>query len=140
MIRTILIGVVLAFIMGGCGNDAGKPQKGADASLRVKHVVDGSQGLYVEGSVWHLRVVDASGDAVLDRKLTDDSVTVGLGEGRYTLESEEFPCDGNCSHLDPAAERCSTEFAVEPRQQLAATVTLKPAHGCTIAIPKSART
>jgi hypothetical protein len=140
MIRTILIGVVLVCVLGGCGNDAGKPQKGADASLRVKHVVDGSQGMYVEGSVWHLRVVDASGDAVLDRKLTDDSVTVGLGEGRYTLESEEFPCDGNCGHLDPAADRCSTGVAVESRQQLAATVTLEPAHGCTIAVLESART
>jgi hypothetical protein len=140
MIRTILIGVVLVCVLGGCGNDAGKPQKGADASLRVKHVVDGSQGMYVEGSVWHLRVVDASGDAVLDRKLTDDSVTVGLGEGRYTLESEEFPCDGNCGHLDPAADRCSTEVAVESRQQLAATVTLEPAHGCTIAVLEPART
>jgi hypothetical protein len=45
MIRTTLIGVVLAFVLGGCGNDPGKPQKGADASLRVKHIVDGSQGL-----------------------------------------------------------------------------------------------
>jgi hypothetical protein len=140
MIRTILIGVVLAFVLGGCGNDAGKPQKDGDASLRVKHVVDGSQGLYIEGSVWHLRVVDASGDAVLDRKLTDDSVTVGLGEGRYTLESEELPCDGNCGHLDPAADRCSTGVAVESRQHLAATVTLEPAHGCSIAVLTSART
>jgi hypothetical protein len=140
MIRTILIGVVLAFVLGGCGNDAGKPQKDGDASLRVKHVVDGSQGLYVEGSVWHLRVVDASGDAVLDRKLTEDSLTVGLREGRYTLESEELPCDGNCGHLDPAADRCSTELAVESRQRLAATVTLRPAHGCSIAVPTSART
>jgi hypothetical protein len=140
MIRTILIGVVLAFVLGGCGNDAGKRQKDGDASLRVKHVVDGSQGLYIEGSEWHLRVVDASGDAVLDRKLTDDSVTVGLGEGRYTLESEELPCVGNCGHLDPAADRCSTEVAVESRQHLAATVTLKPAHGCSIAFLTSART
>jgi hypothetical protein len=30
-------------------------------------------------------------------------------------------------HLDPAADRCSTEVAVESRQQLAATVTLKHA-------------
>ena len=140
MIRTIVIGVVLAFVLGGCGSDAGKPHKDADASLRVKHVVDGSQGMYVEGSVWHLRVVDASGDAVLDRKLTDESVTVGLGEGRYTIESEELPCDGNCSHLDPAADRCSTGLAVEPRQQLAATVMLEPAHGCKIAVLESART
>src|SRR4029453_15596521 len=34
MARRPLIGVVLAFALGGCGNDPAKPQKGADASLR----------------------------------------------------------------------------------------------------------
>lgn len=135
MTRAFLIGAVLALIVAGCGKKSAdaKPEPGAGASLRVKHVVDGSQGLYAEGSVWHLRVVDASGEAVLDRKLTDESATVDLGAGRYTLESEEFPCDGNCGHLDPAADRCSEAFAVEPGGPLRATVTLKRGHGCTVA-------
>jgi hypothetical protein len=139
MIRAFLIGAVLAFVVAGCGNYAGKPQKGADAALRVKHVVDGTQGLYVEGSVWHVRVVDSNGDAVLDRKLADDSVVVSLQPGRYELQSEEFPCDGNCSNLDPATDRCSEELTVQSGQQ-AATVTLKPGHGCSIAVLKSVRT
>src|SRR5262245_42547602 len=99
MTRTLLTAALLASLAGGCGNDSGGPAESADASLRVQHVVDGSHGLYIEGSVWHLRVVDASGAAVLDRKLLGDDVTVDLGEGRYTLESEEFPCNGNCGHV-----------------------------------------
>jgi hypothetical protein len=139
MIRVLLIGAVLAFVVGGCGNDTGKPQKGADAALRVKHVVDGSQGLYVEGSLWHVRVVDSDGSAVLDQKLADDSVSVSLQPGRYELQSEELPCDGNCSNLDPAADRCSEELTVRSGRQ-AATVTLKPGHGCSIAVLESPRT
>ena len=124
---------------GGCGNDAHKPQNGADAALRVKHVVDGSQGLYVEGSVWHVRVVDSDGNTVLEKKLADDSVSVSLEPGRYELQSEEFPCDGNCSNLDPATDGCSEELTAQSGQELAATVTLRPAHGCSIAVLKSAR-
>jgi hypothetical protein len=132
MIRVIVIGALLAFL-AGCGNEAGSPQQGgAEASLLVKHVVDGSAGLYMEGSVWHIRVADDSGDAVLDRKLMDDRVAVRLDPGRYTIDSEELPCDGTCSHLDPAPDRCSSEVEVKSGQQAKATVTLKPGKGCTI--------
>ena len=132
MIRVIVIGALLA-LLAGCGNEAGSPQQGgAEASLLVKHVVDGSAGLYMEGSVWHVRVADESGEAVLDRKLMDDRVPIRLEAGRYTIDSEELPCDGTCSNLDPATDRCSTEFEMEAGQQSAATVTLRPGKGCTI--------
>ncbi len=78
--------------------------------------------------------------AVLDEKLADDSVSVRLGTGGYRLESEELPCDGNRSNLDPANDGCSEELTVQFGQELAATVTLKPGHGCSIAVLKSART
>jgi len=84
----------------------------------------------MEGSIWHLRVLDSRGDAVLDRRLVDNSVSVRLHEGRYRLESEELPCDGNCSHLDPATDGCSTEFDVQAGASLTGKVTLEPAEGC----------
>jgi len=139
MTRVIVIGALLAVLAGGCGGGGDrKAEPGGSAALRVKHVVDGSQGLYVEGSIWHVRVLDSGGSAVLDEKLADDSVSVSLATGDYELESEELPCDGNCSTLDPPADRCSQELTVEAGQELAATVTLKPSHGCSIAILKSA--
>jgi hypothetical protein len=139
MTRALVIGVALALLVGGCGGGGDKKAEpsGGAGSLRVKHVVDGSQGLYAEGSIWHVRVVDSNGSAVLDKKLADDSVSVSLDAGTYTLESEELPCDGNCSNLDPPADRCSQELTVDAGQELAATITLKPGHGCTIAVLKS---
>jgi hypothetical protein len=137
MTRTFLTAAALGLLLAGCGgggNEKGEP--GGDASLRVKHVVAGPP-YYTEGSIWHVRVVDSNGSEVLDEKLSDDGVAVKLGAGRYRLESEELPCDGNCSNLDPAADGCSEELVVQPGQQLAATVKVKPSHGCSISVLKS---
>jgi hypothetical protein len=139
MIRVIAIGATLALLAGGCGGGGTSPESGADGSLRVKHVLKGPP-YYIEGSIWHVRVVDSDGSAVLDKKVANDSVSVSLGPGTYELESEELPCDGNCSNLDPPADRCSEKLTVESGQQLAATVTLRPSKGCSIAVLKSART
>ncbi len=140
MIRVFLIGAVLALLVSGCAEESKvlAPDRGGNASLRVKHVVDGPP-LYIEGSIWHVRVVGSDG-TVLDRKLADASVSVSLEPGRYELESEEFPCNGNCNHLTPGTDRCSTELTVERGQELAATVKLRPSRGCSIAVLKSART
>jgi hypothetical protein len=141
MIRLFLIGTVLALLVSGCGKESKvlAPEHRGSASLRVKHVVTGPP-LYVEGSIWHVRVVGSDGNTALDRKLADDSVSVSLKPGRYELESEEFPCNGNCNDLTPATDRCTTELTVERGQELAATVELRPAIGCSIAVVKSART
>jgi hypothetical protein len=139
MIRVFLIGAVLVLFASACGNGNTREQPGGGASLGVKHVVDGPP-LYVEGSIWHVRVVGSDGNTVLDRKLADASVSVSLEPGRYELESEEFPCNGNCNHLTPGTDGCSTELTVERGQELAATVKLRPSRGCSIAVLKSART
>jgi hypothetical protein len=137
MTRTLGICIALAMLVGGCGsgNDQ-KAEPGGSASLRVKHAVKGPP-YFVEGSIWHVRVVDSNGAAVLDKKLSNDSVSVSLGAGTYKLESEELPCDGNCSYLDPPTDGCSQELTVAAGQELAATVTLKPSRGCSIAVLKS---
>ena len=138
MIRVLAIGATLALLAGGCGEGSDtKLEPGGAAALRVKHVVDGSQGLYVEGSIWHVRVVDSGGSVVLDKKLPGGSVSASLGAGAYTLTSEELPCDGNCSNLDPPADRCSEALTAEAGQVLAATVTVQPGHGCSIAVLES---
>jgi hypothetical protein len=141
VIRTILIAATMALALGGCSDKTNGPAQGGSASLRVKHVLDRSaRPVYMEGAVWHVRVVDSDGAAVLDRRLLDNSISLRLERGRYRLESEELPCDGNCDHLDPPADRCATDFEVEPGQDLAATVTLRPLHGCEIALLETAGT
>jgi hypothetical protein len=140
MIRAIVIGALLALAVSGCGDKANDSGPSGGASLRVKHVLDRSaRPVYIEGTVWHVRIVDSDGAAVLDRRLLDDSISLRLEQGRYRLESEELPCDGNCSNLDPPADTCKTDFQVESDQDLAATVTLRPLHGCKIAFLTTGR-
>jgi len=129
-----LIGIGLFLLVTACGVKANEPAAPADASLRVKHVLDPrAEGLYVEGSIWHVRVFDSRGHQIVDRKVTGDSVSLPLAEGRYDLWSEELPCDGNCSRLDPGTDSCSMKFDVAVGQKLRAIVALNPSKGCTIA-------
>jgi hypothetical protein len=129
-----LIGIGLVLLVTACGAKANEPTSAADASLRVKRVLDPkAEGVYVEGSVWHVRVFDSRGHQIVDRKLTNDSVSLLLAEGRYGLWSEELPCDGNCSRLDPGTDSCSIKFDVGVGEKLNAIVALNPSKGCTIA-------
>ena len=134
MARALVISAVLALTLSGCGGASNEGSRSTEkARLTVEHILDQSSGvLYVEGSVWHLRVLDSDGVPVADRQLIDEDATVALEPGRYRLESEEFPCDGNCGTLDPGIDGCSTEFGAEPGATLSATVTLRPSEGCVI--------
>ena len=130
----VLIGIGLVLVLTACGGKADEPAAPADASLRVKHVLDPkAESLYVEGSVWHVRMFDSRGNQIVDRELTKNSVSLSLAEGSYELWSEELPCDGNCSVLDPGTDSCSTKFNVAVGDKLTATVALNPSKGCTIA-------
>jgi len=134
MKRALVIGAVSALLLSGCGSQAREPaSEGADASLRLSHVLDPSAtSLYIEGSIWHVRVLDSDGHALVDRQVKGERTKVSLAPGSYRFVSEELPCDGNCGHLDPPMDRCSGEFSAEPGDELAATVTLRPSQGCTI--------
>jgi hypothetical protein len=103
-----------------------------DASLQVQHVLDPSAGVYVEGSIWHLRVVSSTGDGVLDTDLKNDHVSLQIAPGRYRLESYERPCDGNCGLLDPPTDACTGSVTAKAGAMVTVRVTLKPARGCTI--------
>jgi hypothetical protein len=132
--RGFAISLVLVLGLSGCGSSsAGGRSSKTKAALTVEHVLDRSTGiLYIEGSIWHLRLVASEGAVMVDQKLADETVALELVPGRYRLESEELPCDGNCGTLDPGRDGCSTEFEVQPRTTLAATVTLRPTQGCAI--------
>jgi hypothetical protein len=131
-----LAAIGLVLLLTACGGKADRPAAAPEpqASLRVSHVLDPhAKALYMEGSIWHVRVLDVNGKAVLDRKTPEDSVSVRLAAGRYRIESEELPCDGTCSHLDPAMDSCSSELDLHTGDALAGKVILTPARGCTIA-------
>jgi hypothetical protein len=130
----LVIGAVSALLLGGCGGQARDPEsRGPDAALRLTHVLDPTATAhYVEGSIWHVRVLDSNGRAVVDRQVQGERTALNLAPGSYRFVSEELPCDGNCGHLDPPMDRCSEEFSAEPGKKLAAKVTLRPSQGCSI--------
>jgi hypothetical protein len=133
--RTAALISLLAIGLSGCGGSSGfgsEVSPDAKAKLTVEHVLDLSSARYIDGSVWHLRVLDSEGAAILDRKLLDNRAALALEPGRYRLESEEFPCPGNCGNLDVATDGCSTQFEATPGEILEATVTLRPTEGCEI--------
>jgi hypothetical protein len=147
MSRSVLLIVPLALALSACGSSAGStgsaaasntgstinPGSAGKTPLHVRHVFDPRwPPVYVEGTVWHVRVVDSRGSPVADRQLLKESTSVRLPPGRYRLESEELPCDGNCHYLDSPMDFCSADFVAEPGTELAATVTVRPAHGCAI--------
>lgn len=131
----IVLAAMLGFGVSACGGAETVPHSNkGGASLRVVHVVDPSGGLYVEGSIWHLRIVDSAEDEVLDGNPKGDRASLELERGRYRLESYERPCDGTCSHLDPPVDACSRELTAERGKTVAIRITVRPAKGCTIAV------
>jgi hypothetical protein len=126
---------------------AGSAFGGSEASRGSIHVslrlVPGAP-VYIEGSIWHLRVrrFDRGGQ-VYDQGLPLTATTLYLPRGTYLLLSSQFPCDGNCGHLDPETDRCSIPFAIARGRRIAAVVHLRASAGCSVTVdntPATART
>src|SRR5262245_65491047 len=110
MLGRIALVVSIALALSACGSARPRsakrtpPSNGTvakgESSLRVRHVIDPhSPPVYIEGAVWHVRVLDSNGAAVIDRQLFDRQTSVRLRPGEYRLESEELPCSVNCDRL-----------------------------------------
>ena len=117
---------------------------GSRGSIHVTlRLVPGS-AVYIEGAIWHLRVRRyGSSVQVVDRRRTQPDATLRLPAGSYLLLSSQFPCDGNCGHLDPETDRCGIPFVVFGRSRIAAVVHLRAGMGCRVSVdntPATART
>ena len=125
--------------LAGLGSSAGH------GSIHVTlRVVPGSP-VYIEGAIWRLRVrTYRHPRGVVDRRIIEPGgVTLSLPSGAYMLLSSQFPCDGNCGHLDPETDRCGIPFVVAGGSRIAAVVHLRPGTGCRVAVdntPATART
>src|SRR5437764_10751945 len=111
---------------------------GSEASRGSIHVslrlVPGAP-VYIEGSIWHLRVRRfRGGKQVFDRRLIRTAATLSLTPGSYLLLSSQLPCDGNCGHLDPETDRCSIPFAIAGGRRIAAVVHLRAGAGCSVTV------
>jgi D-alanyl-D-alanine dipeptidase len=104
--------------------------------LDFRRVLDLSRGPYIEGSVAFLRVRDAAGRVVLDESSgrVRWRVRRRLPAGRYRLTSFERPCSGNCSVLDPPAERCSRRITIIAHGRTGVRATVRPGRGCRLRV------
>jgi hypothetical protein len=98
-------------------------------------------GFYVEGSVGFVEVSRPGSETVtrLERQIEgDESVSLVLPPGSYSLTSWQRPCDGNCQDgFDPPVDGCEASVTLDPGQTAMADVTVKPDSGCQIRIRRS---
>jgi hypothetical protein len=140
----VLVVALLSLAVAACGETAGPsatPDEGA-LSLRVRQLYDISEGVYVEGAYSYVRVEDASGNTIVEKRLGDgrqldddtlvSATTLRLDPGTYRLVAYQRPCEGNCSMLDPPTDRCAREITVGPDGPPAVTIDARPAEPCTI--------
>jgi hypothetical protein len=90
--------------------------------------------MYTEGSLSYIRLEGTHGVAV-ERQLDESNHSeFHFKPGHYRLSSWQRPCSGNCSHLDPPTERCSTTFDATAETPLHATIRVRPSEGCRIIV------
>jgi hypothetical protein len=117
---------------------AGAGPAAQHGTLKLSARVDGSHGLYVEGSVSYLHV--KRGDRVVARRSGSGPIRARLKPraGLYRVVSYQRPCDGNCSMLDPPTDRCSKRVRVYAGESSSARVVTQPGSGCTIRVREPA--
>ena len=131
---------LICLLAPACGTvsaeTGGEPR--AVATVEV-HQTLGDGPMYIEGSVPHVRIVDAEGAVLIDRdlpqwRLDEPLLTETLPAGTYRILTHQRPCEGNCAHLDPPTDRCETTFRAAAGQRVQLEIRLKAGQGCTIIV------
>jgi zinc D-Ala-D-Ala dipeptidase len=106
----------------------------APGTLDYRESTNTSHGVYVEGSISFVRVRDRSGELVVRRRTAKPRFRMlrRLPPGRYRVISYQRPCDGNCSLLDPPADRCTRRVRILSGGRTEVRVTVRPGRGCTM--------
>jgi hypothetical protein len=132
-----LSALVAALAVAGCGQETNPPGSSPPPSkLSVRQVLDMSGGLYVEGSLGYVRLVDENGSTVFEKQLDPEKPKLSrdLPAGEYVLQSWQRPCDGNCGYLDPPTDRCDSNVSLPENGEARVTITLHPGKGCDIRV------
>jgi hypothetical protein len=125
--RRPLVVAAIALLTAACGASSAADQ--ASGTLKVTQHINGH--LYVEGSVGYVKIVKG-GKTIFEGRI-GDGVSKELSPGTYQLDSYQNLCIGNCGHLGPPIDKCSTTIAVNSDQTTSAAVELTPeSNSCTI--------
>jgi hypothetical protein len=144
--RSFLAIALLSIVVAACGGtETVRPadtQPPGSVTVRVEQLYDMSKGMYVEGAFSYVRIEDANGNELVEKRLDDSeqaddlvptsTTTLGLDPGTYRLVSYQRPCDGNCGYLDPPTDKCSREIVVDSGGPMTVTIRVQPGEGCTI--------
>ena len=132
--RVALIAVAAAAAVPVSPAEAAGPR----GTLNVDQRFDYSGGPYIEGSISHLRV-RRDGRVVAKRSRAGGvSLSRRLRPGLYRVGSFQRPCSGNCSMLDPPAERCSRHVHVFAGETSTVRVLTRPGRGCRVSVREPA--
>ncbi len=92
--------------------------------------------MYTEGSQSYLKVAAATGGSDTTEYVVMNPeqpvYSKPLAPGRYTITSWQRPCDGSCSNLDPATDRCHSTISVPSSGPKFLSIVLRPGRGCRI--------
>lgn len=119
------------------GTASGAAERSATLVVRQQY----QDGFYVEGSVGFVEVSRPGSETVTrhERQVEgDESVSLVLLPGSYSLTSWQRPCDGNCQDgFDPPVDGCEASVTLDSGQTLKADVTVTPNSGCQIRIRRN---
>lgn len=132
----LVLALSVALASSGCGEAETQQAPPTSATLSVQQVLDTSGALYIEGSLGYLRLVDAGGSTVFEKRLDPEKLAVSreVPAGEYVLQSWQRPCDGNCGYLDPPTDRCDATLTLAPDSDVHVMITLRPANGCEMTV------
>jgi D-alanyl-D-alanine dipeptidase len=132
--RVALIAVLVAAAVPASPGEAAAPR----GTLKVDQRFDYSGGPYVEGSISYLRV-RKGGRVVAERSRAGGvSLSRRLRPGLYRVGSFQRPCAGNCSMLDPPAERCSRRVRLFAGETSTVRAVTRPGRGCRMRVREPA--
>lgn len=113
----------------------GKPLASGSSRL-VLYQTQAGGPMYTEGAQSYLTVAAAAGGShTVQYQVMDPEHPVyskPLAPGRYTITSWQRPCDGSCSNLDPATDRCHSTISMAPDRPMFLSIVLTPGRGCRI--------
>jgi hypothetical protein len=126
----------------GAAPDRRTPTSGV---IRIRQVVDASEGSYVDGFQSYVRIEQASDyGRLLEQRLPDgvradartfvSTLSLRLRPDEYRLVSFQRPCLGTCESLDLSTDRCTALIEPSPLHPVDVAVTVRPRDGCTIEV------
>ncbi len=136
----LLITPLTLALLVACADPSTPSDAPTPASLTVTIASSDGGPVYIEGALRYLHV--SGPDTDIQKQLdTERPVTITLPDGgSYRLESWARPCDGNCSYLDGATDRCSGTFPVIAGETTAIEITAPVGDACTLGVIQSSAT